>query len=433
MKSGIAIPAFALAALLLHCGRTGLDLDLGLDTTTNLDGGGDGRAGEFDSGYSIDDAGEMIKTLPDGRTVLLDGAPTGCCFGPSDPANCGACGHDCLGGACVAGVCQPVLLADAEFFPSTLALDDARIYWANRTDVDYGAPPASIVVRAMPKAGGAPTTLDTIVPGVATSMHREGNYLYFYRSIQWTVKGQAWEGSVIRMCTDGSCARTDLVSDIDNVPWEIALDATRIFYPNSLTKGMSDIPKGGGIETQVASFPTFFFERLAVDEQYLYMFAVPNDTVAAHEPVMVLRAAKDANSSAAPIMKGLIEGGDVLVDADAIYASDTKQIYRLPKTGPSALQPTAIAQSQGKPGYMAQDANRLYWLEFSNYILHTPSSLHWVRKDGTGGGSMTLAVDASQAPGLVVDDTSIYWVAFLAPLTPPVPAKGGIVRCTKPL
>src|SRR5437764_9527129 len=27
-----------------------------------------------------------------------------------DPRNCGSCGHDCHGGACAAGVCQPVTL-----------------------------------------------------------------------------------------------------------------------------------------------------------------------------------------------------------------------------------------------------------------------------------------------------------------------------------
>src|SRR5690349_21776850 len=30
----------------------------------------------------------------------------------ADPAHCGACGHDCLGGACVGAKCQPVILAD---------------------------------------------------------------------------------------------------------------------------------------------------------------------------------------------------------------------------------------------------------------------------------------------------------------------------------
>jgi hypothetical protein len=31
----------------------------------------------------------------------------------SDPASCGACGHDCKGGSCLDGVCQPVVLFDA--------------------------------------------------------------------------------------------------------------------------------------------------------------------------------------------------------------------------------------------------------------------------------------------------------------------------------
>src|SRR5262249_52955723 len=45
-------------------------------------------------------------------------SPSNAC--PSDPAalatdahHCGACGHDCLGGACAAGACQPVVLVPA--------------------------------------------------------------------------------------------------------------------------------------------------------------------------------------------------------------------------------------------------------------------------------------------------------------------------------
>src|ERR1700734_708942 len=49
----------------------------------------------------------------------------------SDPQSCGACGHDCLGGAGAAGLCQPVVLAGHEVYPATLASDGAGVFWAN--------------------------------------------------------------------------------------------------------------------------------------------------------------------------------------------------------------------------------------------------------------------------------------------------------------
>src|SRR3990172_1836857 len=43
----------------------------------------------------------------------LDGEAGPCTPSPSfatDPRNCGSCGHDCLGGACTAGACEPFAL-----------------------------------------------------------------------------------------------------------------------------------------------------------------------------------------------------------------------------------------------------------------------------------------------------------------------------------
>jgi hypothetical protein len=47
----------------------------------------------------------------------------------SDPKNCGACGHDCLGGPCVGGFCKPYKLADVTTgYVGTLAVDGNKVY-----------------------------------------------------------------------------------------------------------------------------------------------------------------------------------------------------------------------------------------------------------------------------------------------------------------
>jgi hypothetical protein len=56
----------------------------------------------------------------------------------TSPIHCGRCGHDCGGGACVGGACQPVAVADALDqldAPSALAANDAAIFWLERTSV----------------------------------------------------------------------------------------------------------------------------------------------------------------------------------------------------------------------------------------------------------------------------------------------------------
>jgi hypothetical protein len=356
---------------------------------------------------------------------------TGCGDVQSSSANCGACGHDCQGGACVAGVCQPVLLTGDESFPNTIATDGVEVYWANNTNVDYGVPPASIVVRSMPTTGGAPKTLQIIEPGYPTSLHRDGQYLYFYKSVDW-VTSKSFTGSIARMCADGSCPVVDLSGQIDNYAWELALDATRIYFPSSGNGGLSHIDKGGSVPTTAPMFPGFYFSRFAVDDAFVYAVVVPNAMLGNNAPQLFVRLDK-ATLTPMTLMKGFNGYADVVVDAQNIFLADADKVYRLPKTGPGALVPTVITPAGLHPSFLASDKNRLYWLEFSTPSMSTPSVLHWIGKDGNGVGSITLSNEATFGPGIVADATSLYWVTTIAPLLPPVPAKGGIMKVVKPL
>lgn len=48
----------------------------------------------------------------------------------SDQKNCGTCGHDCLGGQCMAGKCQPITITTGQTAVASLAVDSTSIYWA---------------------------------------------------------------------------------------------------------------------------------------------------------------------------------------------------------------------------------------------------------------------------------------------------------------
>lgn len=62
---------------------------------------------------------------------------TSCADLDSDPANCGACGHDCGGGECVAGACQPVRVAGNLDRPYSLAVspESGQVFWLTPTQV----------------------------------------------------------------------------------------------------------------------------------------------------------------------------------------------------------------------------------------------------------------------------------------------------------
>ncbi len=72
----------------------------------------------------------------------------------SDPANCGGCAHDCLGGACSAGACAPELIATVPGIPAALIATDHDLVFATT-----GPKTSSGVLYRIPKTGGTPTVL----------------------------------------------------------------------------------------------------------------------------------------------------------------------------------------------------------------------------------------------------------------------------------
>jgi hypothetical protein len=97
------------------------------------DGDGDGDAGDGDgdgdAGDGDGDTGPMCspeETECGGECANLN----------EDPSHCGACDHDCLGGACNTGVCEPVELASEKGRLFMVHVDQNHIYYGgDGTDV----------------------------------------------------------------------------------------------------------------------------------------------------------------------------------------------------------------------------------------------------------------------------------------------------------
>jgi len=136
----------------------------------------DGAAGTGVSGSGGGSGGSAGGNPADASDATSDSAPTGCpsiCPGPttgtttgsgacvsgecriscnptyptlcaasnacvdltSDGKNCGTCGHDCLGGTCTAGQCQPVLIARYLGYPQIIVVGTDAVYVT--TDLGY--------------------------------------------------------------------------------------------------------------------------------------------------------------------------------------------------------------------------------------------------------------------------------------------------------
>jgi hypothetical protein len=73
----------------------------------------------------------LVETGAQGGEGGEGGAMCGTANVASDPANCGRCGHSCLGGDCRAGVCRPFVFASLTVAPIAIALDEKRVVWSD--------------------------------------------------------------------------------------------------------------------------------------------------------------------------------------------------------------------------------------------------------------------------------------------------------------
>lgn len=144
MRRGAIVPfVFSLASVGIACGTFGAD--------PSTPGPGDAGPSSDGSSSGADGSTEAAPPCNPAQTA-------------TDPHHCGACGHDCLGGECAGGVCQPVILAqspgDAPIFDVALLAD--RVVWATNDEPQSGGPNHGFYV--CPKTG-CPTPPQNLADG----------------------------------------------------------------------------------------------------------------------------------------------------------------------------------------------------------------------------------------------------------------------------
>src|SRR5579859_7451290 len=139
-------------ALLVVSGLAGCRAVLGIEDGTPLP-----DAGGIDGG-GTDAATDVTPADAPPPDASGDANPCGADL-RNDPVNCGACGHDCLGGECSAGRCQPVTLSVGIEGTETVldfAIDASFIYYLFVYNI------ADHSVMKIPLAGGSPVMVSDL-------------------------------------------------------------------------------------------------------------------------------------------------------------------------------------------------------------------------------------------------------------------------------
>ena len=120
--SSWTLPCLVLSVGLIGCFEDPSDPG-SADDESETPGDGDPGDGDGDpSGDGDGDPGPMCM----GAEVECGGA---CVNLDSDPGNCGECGHDCLGGSCSAGTCEPIELATGKGRLFMVQVDEDHVYY----------------------------------------------------------------------------------------------------------------------------------------------------------------------------------------------------------------------------------------------------------------------------------------------------------------
>ena len=288
-----------------------------------------------------------------------------------DPAHCGACGHGCLGGACEAGRCQPVVvLQERDLGDIEIAGD--HIYVTSL----YDNP-----IRRIPLSGGEPELVANTTSGWL--LRSDGVDLY------WTTFTQVFsvplDGSALPRFLAGSVSPSiELVVGGGQVYW---LD----FGPDSINYALFRVPSQGGPVVEVVSpdalNPPW---SLAADQNRVYWSFLGGIASSPH--------GADAPQ---PLADGLGLPDALLADGVNLYWIDDG-VFRIPVAGglPFKLAPADFT------GGLAIDGGFVYFTTSGGAVRRVPIA---------GGAPEDLALGQDIDPALgvhvAVDAQAVYWIA----------------------
>lgn len=310
----------------------------------------------------------------------------------TDGKNCGGCGIDCLGGACSAGSCQPViLLATAAGNGTSIVVTSTAIYWTTT----QGA------VKTCPITGCAPSPV-TLVPAYASSIavNVTSNALY------WTEFGKGVMGCLLPGCS------TTYTIWSGTAGLSIAVDIYYDVFWTTETGGvmmcLNSFP-GSSCTLVTVSTPTLDATWLAVDSASLYWTAGATAGAPASE---VLKCGIGGCVSGQPFTVASAQPNPRHLSIDEAsgnaYWATPSGLFSCPTSGCTGA-PTQVAS--GTPGAIAIYnsnnppmglAHNLYWVDTTaGAILTCPLT-------GCGGSAPTVLANADTS-SLAIDATAVYW------------------------
>jgi hypothetical protein len=303
----------------------------------------------------------------------------------TDPLNCGRCGHDCLGGQCLSGVCQQTVIYEGDT-PSSLSVQGPNLF----VTVDTSDPEDGYLFRCSITDCQASKTV------LASSLDQPWFSLVADGGVYWVNGGDQDGGSVTQSGSVLSCPGTGCP------------EAGPIVY------AANGVGEDGGAD----------LTGLAIDSTYLYW----GETLSFGGATG--RISRCAITACASTLEHLAGGFTSIpyalaVDPSYVYWTDlgTSQIERcsLPSCGGN---PEIFAGNQASPTGIALYNDTVYWTNGAD-----PGTVLSCPVAGCGTMPTTVASGQHNPYAVVADESGVYWTNIDDGSVMHCPLKG----CTKPV
>lgn len=372
----VAVFAVAVSSALLACSAI-----LGLDDTTVVAG--------YHRDASLADA--PVTDAGDAGDAGTDG---GCAADlVRDPKNCGSCGHDCLGGACVAAKCQPLsLVDDPKYSPEGLAVDDTFVFFTDSNT-------QSILRVAKDGDGG----ISTIVAGEPNlfDLVAGGGYIYFSNPSA----ADGGPGGLLSRCPTTGCTqptRTDFLSGTPKQPASLAMDSAHLYYAFANSSG----------EVWRCDRPACTNAKRLVTAPEPLSLALNGSNVSwyAYQTGAIFTCAKggcvtpDSRGHGSTLVYGMA------ADATYLYFADVAGTISRVEVANFGVEDPVIEKQNG-PHYILEDGPDLYWINRGTGPSFSDGALLRCPKSDCGAKREVLATGLIAVYALVQDADALYYAS----------------------